>query len=338
MDAFAVVPDIAHCDLRLNSRTVQGLIAECETMDRIDAMRAFVTAVDRGSLASAARGLGHSPATVTRAMALLEGKLGMRLLHRSTRALRLTEFGETYYVTCREVLSALDMAERGAAAEQEQPSGLLTLTAPLRFGQLYVRPILDAFLDANPAVRARLILLDRVVNLVEEGIDVAVRLAHLPDSSQVATRIGEVRRVICASPAYIERHGSPATPAALREHACIMEHYGAELEIWRFASARGRSLFPVSVQPRLVVNSAATAVDSAVEGYGIARIMSYQAAAAVKAGQLVILLPQHEPPPIPVHLVMPSGRSGAAKQRAFVAFAAPRLRQRLTRSGSDTHT
>lgn len=307
-------------------------------MDRIDAMRAFVTAVDRGSLAAAARSLGHSPATVTRAIALLEGKLGMRLLHRSTRALRLTTFGESYYATCRDVLSALDMAERGAAAEQEQPTGLLTITAPLRFGQLFVRPILDMFLDANPLVRARLILLDRVVNLVEEGIDIAVRLAHLPDSSQVATRVGEVRRVLCASPAYVERHGAPAAPAGLREHTCIMEHYGAEPEIWRFAAARGKALSPVSVQPRLIVNSASAATDSAVEGFGIARVMSYQAAAAVNAGELVILLPQHEPPPIPVHLVMPSARSGAAKQRAFIAFATPRLRQRLASVASETES
>ena len=163
-------------------------------MDRVDAMRAFVTAIDRGSLASAARGLGCSPATVTRAIALLERRLAMPLMHRSTRALRLTQFGETYLTTCREVLAALDIAERGAAAEQEKPSGLLTITAPLRFGQLHVRPVLDAFLDANPSVRARLLLLDRVANLVEEGIDVAVRLAHLPDSTMVATRVGEVRR------------------------------------------------------------------------------------------------------------------------------------------------
>jgi DNA-binding transcriptional LysR family regulator len=305
-------------------------------MDRIDAMRAFVTAVDRGSLASAARGLGHSPATVTRAIALLEGKLGMRLLHRSTRALRLTEFGETYCATCRDVLAALDAAERGAAAEQEEPSGLLTITAPLRFGQLFVRPVLDEFLDANPAVRARLLLLDRVVNLVEEGIDIAVRLAHLPDSSQVATRLGEVRRVMCASPAYVERHGAPATPAALREHNCIMEHYGAELEIWRFASASGTSLVPVSILPRLIVNSAAAAAESAAAGHGVARVMSYQAAEAVRTGKLVIVLARHEPPPIPVHLVMPSARSGAAKQRAFIAFAAPRLRQSLTTVARET--
>lgn len=294
-------------------------------------MRAFVTSIDRGSLASAARGLGYSPATVTRAIALLERRLRMRLLHRSTRALHLTQFGETYLATCREVLAALDIAERGAAAEQEKPSGLLTITAPLRFGQLHVRPVLDAFLDANPSVHARFLLLDRVANLVEEGIDVAVRLAHLPDSTMVAIRVGEVRRILCASPAYVERRGLPKTPAELREHACIMERDGAETELWRFASAPGKPLLPTSIQPRLVVNSAAVAVDSAVAGHGITRVMSYQAAAAVLAGQLVVLLTQHEPPPIPVHLLLPSARSKTRKQQAFVAFAAPRLRRHLDR-------
>lgn len=295
-------------------------------------MRTFVAAVDRGSLAAAARGLGYSPATVTRAIALLERRLAMRLLHRSTRALHLTEFGETYLATCREVLAALDTAERGAAAEQEKPSGLLTLTAPQRLGQLHVRPVLDAFLDANPSVRARLLLLDRVVNLVEEGIDVGVRLGHLPDSTMVATRVGEVRRLLCASPAYLERAGMPKTPAALREHACIMERDGAETELWRFASAPGKPLLPIAIQPRLVVNSAAVAVDSAVAGYGITRVMSYQAAAAVTAGKLVVLLPQHEPPPIPVHLLLPSARSKTMKQQAFLKFAAPRLRRLLDKA------
>jgi DNA-binding transcriptional LysR family regulator len=298
-------------------------------------MRAFVTSVDRGSLASAARSLGQSPATVTRAIALLEARLGTRLLHRSTRALHLTQFGESYLATCKEVLSALDVAERGAAREQEQPSGLLTITAPLRFGQLHVRPALDAFLDTNPAVRARLLLLDRVVNLVEEGIDAAIRVAHLPDSTMVATRLGAVRRVLCAAPAYIERHGAPLVPAALREHACIMERDGAEEDVWRFALSPGKGLLPVPVRPRLVVNSASAAVDSAAAGHGITRVMSYQAAAAVAAGKLIVLLEQHEPPPIPVHLVLPSGRSGTAKQRAFAAHAAPRLRNALVEAAND---
>ena len=298
-------------------------------------MRSFVTAVDRGSLASAARKLGYSPATVTRAISLLEGRLGMRLLHRSTRGLHLTQFGETYLTTCREVLAALDVAERGAAAEQERPNGLLTITAPLRFGQLHVRPVLDAFLDTNPSVQARLLLLDRMANLVEEGIDVAVRIARLPDSTLVAARLGEVRRILCASPAYIKRCGVPGAPAELRDHACIMERDGAETELWRFKSASGKSLLPISVRPRLQVNSAEAAVDSAIDGHGIARVMSYQAAAAVATGQLLVLLPQSEPPPIPVHLVQPSARSKTVTQRAFVGFAAPELRDRLTQSAHE---
>src|ERR1700761_158601 len=157
-------------------------------MDRIDSMRAFVASIDRGSLAPASRSLGFSADSGTRAIAMLEDRLGMRLLHRSTRALHLTQFGEHYLATCREVLTALDLAEHGAAAEQERPTGLLSVTAPLRFGQLHLRPVMDAFLDDNPAVQARLLLLDRVANLVEEGIDVAIRIAHLPDSTLVAAK------------------------------------------------------------------------------------------------------------------------------------------------------
>ncbi len=183
------------------------------------------------------------------------------------------------------MLTAVDLVERGAAAEQERPSGLLTITAPLRFGQLHVRPVLDAFLDANPAVQARLLLLDRLANLVEEGVDVAVRVAHLPDFTLVATRLGEVRRVLCAAPAYLERCGTPKEPAALREHACIMERDGAEAELWRFPSSSGKSLLPIAIRPRLVVNSAATAVEFAVAGHGITRAMPYQAASAVAAGK-----------------------------------------------------
>lgn len=286
--------------------------------------------IERGSLASAARGLGHSAATVTRAIALLESRLGARLLHRSTRALRLTNAGDRYLVTCRQVLSTLDSAERSVAAEQEEASGLLTVTASLVFGHLHVRPLLDAFLDRNPKVQARLLLLDRVANLVEEGIDVAVRLGDLPDSALLATRLGVVRRVLCASPAYLAGRGAPRTPAALRDHGCIMERDGAETEVWRFVSATARRV-NVAVKPRLVVNSAAAAVASAVEGHGITRVMSYQAADAIAAGKLIVLLAKHEPKPIPVHLVLPPGRSHTATQRAFVAFAVAPLRKALAK-------
>lgn len=304
-------------------------------MDRIDAMRAFVISVDRGSLAAAAKRLGQSPATVSRGIAMLENRLRMRLLHRSTRALNLTPFGEAYLATCREVLSALDTAERGAEEARETPSGVLTVTAPLRFGQLHLRPIVDAFLDANPAVRARLLLLDRIVSMADEGIDLAVRIAHLPDSSLAATRVGEVRRVLCAAPSYLKKHGAPSTPGALVDHECIMERDGAETELWRFSGPAGRAIQSIAIRPRLVINSAAAAVESAVAGHGITRVMSYQAAAAVAAGELSILLASYEPPPRPVHLVSPSARSQTAKQRAFVGFAAPRLKAVLRQVARD---
>ncbi|WP_158747767.1 LysR family transcriptional regulator [Acidisphaera sp. L21] len=307
-------------------------------MDRLDAMRAFVATVDHGSLAAAGRRLGHSAASVTRAVALLEARLGMQLLHRNTRALHLTPFGDTYLATCRNVLDTLDTAERGAEAEQTKPTGLLTLTAPLMFGTLHVRPVLDAFLDANPAVQARLLLLDRVVHLVEEGIELAVRLAHLPDSELLAIRLGEVRRVVCAAPTYLARHGTPSSPAELREHACIVENNAADADTWRFAPGSDRAERPalsVQLRPRLMLNSAAAAIDSAIAGHGITRVMSYQAATAVAAGHLIVLLQRHEVPPLPVHLVQPPGRTATAKLRAFLDFAAPRLRSNLLQASRD---
>lgn len=303
-------------------------------MDRLDAMAVFLAVVDEGSLAAAARRLGHSPAAVTRAIASLENRVGVRLLHRTTRALHLTGFGEAYLGTCRRVLADLAAVEQGAAAEQEVPRGLLTLTAPVLFGQLRVRPVLDQFLDANPAVQARLLLLDRVVNLLDEGIEVAARLAHLPDSGLIATRLGEVRRVLCASPAYLERHGAPASPGDLPMHACIISSETAAEEAWSFANpdSRRRALQPVAVRPRLTVNGSTAAIDSALDGRGIARVMSYQIASHVAAGRLVRLLPRHEPPSIPVHFVLPPQRGTPAKVRAFIDFAAPLLRAELART------
>ena len=303
-------------------------------MDRLDAMAAFVAAVDRGSLAAASRQLGCSPAAVTRAIASLEDRLGARLLHRTSHALRLTPLGEAYLGTCRRVLGELQRIEQGAAAELDTPRGLLTVTAPVLFGRLKVRPVLDRFLDANPAVQARLVLLDRVVNVVEEGIDVAARLANLPDSGLRATHLGEVRRVLCASPAYVERQGRPGTPADLLNHACIMLNDTAA-EPWSFArdpTAPRRTLRAAVIRPRLVVNAAAAAIDSALDGHGITRVMSYQVAADVAAGRLVLLLDAYEPPPVPVHFVMQADRPIAAKLRAFIDFAAPLLRSELARS------
>ena len=293
-------------------------------MDRLDAMRAFVAAVEGGSLASSARRLGVSAAAVTRAIDALEARLGMRLLQRSTRALRLSRFGETYLATCREVLATLDQAERGAEAEVEIPAGLLTVTAPVLFGELHVAPVFDAFLDGHPAVRGRLLLLDRVVDLADEGIDVAIRLSVLPDSPLVAVRLGTVRRILCAAPAYLARRGVPRAPRDLAGHAVIVGGDGDRPDLLRF---RGET---VAVTPRLVVNSAAVAIAIAVGGRGIVPVMSYQVAERIASGALVRLLTEHERPAVPVSLVRPPGRPETARLRAFLADAAPALRRRLT--------
>lgn len=306
-------------------------------MDRLDAMTAFVAAVDEGSLAAAARKLGHSPANVTRAIAALEEWVGAQLLRRTTRALHLTEFGEGYIDTCRHVLADLNAAKLGAAAARDEPRGLLTVTAPVMFGQLRIRPLLHDYLQAYPAVQARLLSLDRIANLVEEGIDVAVRLAHLPDSNLVAVRLGQVRQVLCAAPSYLAGHMAPKAPADLMQHDCLMSNSIAGMEPWSFAPGPGSSrkaLQPVAVKPRIFLTGAASAVESAVEGRGIARVLSYQVEDHLSAGRLKLLLTGFEPPPIPVHLVFGAANQATAKLRSFVDFATPRLRTGL--AGSPT--
>ena len=301
-------------------------------MDRLDAMAALVAAVDAGSLAGAARRLNRSPASVTRAVAVLEARLGTRLLHRTTRSLSLTVAGERFVATCRQVLGELAAAERGAALDREDLGGPISVTAPVLFGQMQVRPVLDRFLDAHPGVRARLLLLDRVVNLVEEGVDLAVRLAHLPDSELVASRLGEVRRVVCASPAYLERRGEPLVPSELPQHDCIVEGDAGTEARWSFRPGPGdarRSVKVVPVRPRLIVNSAAAAIGSALDGHGLTRVLSYQVTEHVRARRLVLVLRDHEPRPVPVHLVLPPFLAMTARTRAFVNYVTPALRAAL---------
>lgn len=298
-------------------------------MDRIEAMRVFVAALDDGSLAGAGRRLGHSPAAVSRAIASLEAHVGVQLLHRTTRTLRLSEAGERYAAACRRVLAELEEADLLAAGERAAPRGLLTVTAPLISGARVLRPVLDAFLDAEPAVRARLLLLDRVVSLVDEGVDVALRIAHLPDSSLVALRVGSVRRVVCAAPAYLAGRPPLRDPADLADHAVIaMTGFGPDS--WTF---HGPDATPkvVRFSPRLLVNGVEAALASAADGHGIARCFSYQAADLVREGRLQVLLAEAEPPPWPVHLITPEGRLSVPKVRAFVDFALPRLREDFAR-------
>jgi DNA-binding transcriptional LysR family regulator len=300
-------------------------------MDRLDALRAFVLSVDQGSLSAAARALGRSPASITRAVASIEERLGTALLRRTTRSLKLTEAGERYIVVARRVLADLDEAEKSAGAGTSEPQGLLTVTAPLVFGSLHVRPILDAYLAAHAGVRARLLLLDRVVNLVDEGVDVAVRIAHLPDSALIATALGSVRRLVVASPEYIARHGRPKAPADLADHRCIASASITPSDSWSFgARAEGERAKQVRVHPVLSVNVADAAIRAAVSGVGITCALSYQVTEHLASGALVRLLAAFEPPPLPVHLVYPTTTARTAKVRAFVDLATPRLRALLS--------
>ena len=305
-------------------------------MDRIDAMKVFVSAVDEGSLAGAGRRLGRSPAAVSRAIAFLEQHVGAELLHRTTRSLKLSEAGERYAAACRRVLVELEEADIVAGGERSAPRGTLTLTAPVITGEDVLRPVLDAFMNEYPTVSARLYLLDRPVNLIDEGIDVALRIAHLADSSFVAIRLGEVRRVIAASPAYLARHPVIHEPADLAKHQIIaMTHFG--LDSWSFPPAKNSSV-PRTVQftPRLVVNTVRAAVASAAEGHGVTRLFSYHISEEIRQGRLQILLDKDEYPPLPAHLLAPQGRFSVPKVRAFVDFAVPRLKRYFTQLTADT--
>lgn len=305
-------------------------------MDRIDAMKVFVATLDEGSLAGAGRLLKRSPAAVSRAIAFLEAHVGVELLHRTTRSIRLSEAGERYAAACRRILTELEEAEIAAVGEKSAPRGTLTLTAPPISGEDILRPILDEFLDSYPMVTARLLLLDRTVSLVDEGVDIALRVAQLPDSALIATRIGtDVRRVVVASPDYLANHPTIEQPADLAQHRIIaFSNFG--LDSWSFAPGRGSSIpRTVSFAPRLMVTSVRAAMASAIEGRGLTRLYSYHVAEAVQAGQLQVVLADAEFPALPIHLLTPQGRASVPKVRAFLDFAAPRLREIFGRLAAD---
>jgi DNA-binding transcriptional LysR family regulator len=298
-------------------------------------MKVFVAALDEGSLAGAGRKLGRSPTAVSRAMAFLESHVGVQLLYRTTRSIKLSEVGERYAAACRRMLTDLDEAEILVAGEKSVPRGILTLTAPIVSGEKVLRPILDAFLEAYPTVSARLYLLDRPVNLIDEGMDAGLRITHLPDSSMIALRIGEVRRVVVAAPSYLAKYPRIDTPSDLAKQQIIaFSQHG--LDSWSFPPVGG-STVPRTVQftPRFVVNDERAAIASAVEGRGVTRPLSYQVAEHVRDGRLQILLRSDEHAPLPVHIVLPEGRLSVPKVRAFVDFGVPRLRAQFARLAAD---
>ena len=300
-------------------------------MDRIDAMKVFVAGLDEGSLAGAARKLRRSPAAVSRAVAFLEAHVGVELLHRTTRSLRLSEAGKRYAEACRRVLSDLEEADILAAGERAAPRGLLTITAPVAAGEDIVRPIVDDFMDAFPAVDVRLYFLDRPANLIDEGIDLALRIAHLADSTLIAVKVGEVRRVVAAAPRYLAQNPVIEHPADLAKHQIVaMTHFG--IDSWSFPPLKGSSVPRVAqFTPRFIVNSIRGAVASAVGGRGVTRMFSYHIADQLRDGSLKIVLAGDEHEPIPVSLIAPHGRMQVPKVRAFVDFAVPRLKAHFAR-------
>jgi len=285
-------------------------------MDRLDAMQAFVAVADLQGFAPAARKLGLSPSGVTRLIAALEERLGARLLQRTTRKVALTDVGARYLERARRILADVEEAEGSAHDERTRPSGRLVVSAPVGFGRLHVSPIMSAYLARYPEVSAELRLADRMINLVEDGVDLAVRIGHLPDSSLVARHVGEMRRIVVASKGYLKQHGEPRTPAALASHATIQFGAMTASPDWRFVDA-GREV-RVACTPRFTTNSADAAIQYAEQGGGLTRVLAYQAADAIKAGRLRIILAKFEEPPLPIHVVYPTSRLLSAKVRAFI--------------------
>ncbi|RFB96795.1 LysR family transcriptional regulator [Rhizobium leguminosarum bv. trifolii] len=298
-------------------------------MDRLDAMTVLLAVVEQGSLSAASRHLRTPLATVSRKISELEAHLNARLLQRSNRKVTLTEAGRSYVEAAREILDRVEEAERAAAGEYSAPKGALTMTAPIVFGRLHVLPVVVDFLKAYPDINLRLMLSDRLSNLVEDHIDVALRIGNLPDSNLIAVRLGAIRRTAYASPDYLGRHVTPPHPADLSAHDCITFESMASTLSWTFTE--GKRDLTVPIRSRLAVNTAEAAVDAAVAGLGITRVLSYQAAPAETAGLLTPLLVDFEPPPAPVHLVYPAQGMVPLKLRALIDFATPRLRATLNK-------
>lgn len=296
-------------------------------MDQLDAMRVFLAVASEGSLSAGGRSLGLPVATVSRKLGALEAHLGARLVARTTRRTALTEAGRRYLEACQRIVADLEDADRDLSAEGQELSGALAVTAPVAFGRLHVLPVIAEFLRAHPRLHVRFVLTDRMVPMIDEAIDVAIRIGALPDSSLIAARVGSVRRVTCASPGYLRERGTPASPAALASHDCITFNVLASAERWSFPTTRGSR--SVTVRSRLTVTTAEAAIDAAAEGLGITRVFSYHAAPAIAAGRLVPVLERFEPAAVPVCVLHGEGRSPRPKVREFVGLARTRLQAAL---------
>ncbi len=292
-------------------------------------MSLLVASVETGSFSAAGRKLGMPLPTVSRKIADLEARLKTRLLVRSTRRLSLTDAGAAYVASCKHILELVDEAEAHAAGEYSVPRGELTLSAPIVFGRLHVLPVVNDFLANFSEINVRMVLADYNINLIDDHIDMAVRIGNLPDSTMMATAVGSIRRVVVASPGYLAAHGKPKTPGDLEKHLCVSLSVLAAGSAWTFAQSgkgQGQSVRPIA---RLSVNTAEAAIDAAIAGVGLTHVLSYQVARHVREGKLKIVLQNYEPPPIPVHVLHAGQGPLPLKMRRFLEFAAPRLRKSL---------
>jgi len=293
-------------------------------MDRFHLMSVFVAVAEEESFAAAARRLRMSPPAVTRAVALLEERLGVRLLTRSTRLVRTTDAGVRYLDDARRILQDADEADEAAAGINATPRGHLAVTAPVLFGKIYVMPVITAYQLAFAETTVSALFVDRVVNLADEGLDVGIRIGSLPDSSLRAIRVGQVRRVVCASPAYLKKFGRPGSPADLAQHRIIAATSVSAGSEWAFA--KGKERISVRLRPKIFVNTNDGALEAARSGFGLTRLISYQVANELAAGTLKAVLTEFEEASLPVHVIHREGRHGSAKVRSFVDLAVERLR------------
>jgi len=297
-------------------------------MDRLEAMSVIVAVTETGSFSAASRRLGSPVATVSRKVSELEARLNTQLFQRSSRQLRLTDAGRSYIEACKRIIEQVDDAEREVSGEYRIPKGDLAVTAPWGLGHMHLTPITVEFLRAYPDIALRLVLTDRVVNTVEENIDVSIRIGTLPDSSMIATRIGSVRIVLCASPEYLAARGQPLTLDDLIHHDCISIDGMAPHRQWKFSNGDREVVAPI--RSRLTVSDSEAAVDAAIAGAGIARVMSYKMDAARRAGKLAVMLEDFELDPLPLHIVYAERKPVPLKLRAFLNWVTPRLKARLS--------
>jgi DNA-binding transcriptional LysR family regulator len=298
-------------------------------MDRFESMEMLVAAIENGSLSAAGRALNVPLPTLSRKITDLESRLGTRLLIRGTRKLTLTDAGVAYVAAARRILEQVDDAEREAAGEFQMPKGELVITAPVFFGRLHVLPVVTDFLALYPEINVRLLLADHNLQLVEEHVDMAVRIGVLPDSNMIATRVGSMRNVVCASPKLLAEHGVPQVPDDLRRFPFVRVVMPVLSPGWRFRSPDGRGEIEIPILPRLAVSTAEAAMQAAVRGVGAVSLMRYQVRDALEAGLLQLVLEDFELEPSPIHLLHASRGHMPLKMRRFLDFAAPRLREIL---------